>query len=173
MAAAAGPAAAAAAAAANRTSSAVGLSSGSEAAAAAASFPLTPAARSPQLGRNGAGSGGVVGGLLPRDSGCSRDWRRKQLRKVRSVELDGLPEPADGPELPLCLSGAAAAAAAPASSPFTAVQPAPPALRSTPCSPAASPGRGFLPLAGSLEQPPTPDADKTAEPPAPPHAAAG
>nr|XP_056705014.1 mitogen-activated protein kinase kinase kinase 1 [Euleptes europaea] len=180
MAAAGGPAAAA-----NRISSSVGLSSGNE--AAAASFPLSSvaAARSPKLARNG-GVGGGVGGLLRGDPGGSReprsDWRRKQLRKVRSVELDGLPEPAECAELPLRLSGDAAAA--PGSPSPTAVQPAPPGLRSTPCSPASSPGRGFLPLAGSHEPPPPPDAgnpaagaggaEKTMEPPPPPpHSAAG
>ncbi|XP_077203270.1 mitogen-activated protein kinase kinase kinase 1 isoform X2 [Paroedura picta] len=199
MAAAGGPAAAAAA---TRPSASAGLSSGREAAAAAAaassssssSFPLTPAARSPKLVRSG-GSGVVVtGGLLTRDAGGSReprsDWRRKQLRKVRSVELDGLPEPAECPELPLCLS--APPPDAPSSSAAAAVQPAPPGLRSTPCSPAAaaavaaaaaassSPSRGFLPVAGSHERPDAANpaaaaggAEQTMEPPPPPHSAAG
>ncbi|XP_072848840.2 mitogen-activated protein kinase kinase kinase 1 isoform X1 [Pogona vitticeps] len=156
MAAAGGPAAAAV----NRIS--VGLSSGNEAAAAAAAATTAAAAassvlpaaaaRSPKPVRHGgtAGGGGVLGGLLTRDPGCgnnreprSSDWRRKQLRKVRSVELDGLPEPAGSAELPLCLSGAATGAA-------FAVQPAPPAPRSTPGSPALSPSRGgFLLLPGS------------------------
>nr|XP_060617487.1 mitogen-activated protein kinase kinase kinase 1 isoform X1 [Anolis sagrei ordinatus] len=60
---------------------------GNEALAAAAA--AAAAARSPKLARNGGKSGEVVLAREPRAS----DWRRKQLRKVRSVELDGLPEP--------------------------------------------------------------------------------
>uniref|UniRef100_A0A8C3PIQ2 Mitogen-activated protein kinase kinase kinase 1 n=1 Tax=Calidris pygmaea TaxID=425635 RepID=A0A8C3PIQ2_9CHAR len=78
-----------AAAAGNRTSSS-GLSSGggAEAAAAAACGSLKSSGAA-------AGSGGEG---LPREAGgggCREqrsDWRRKQLRKVRSVELDRLPE---------------------------------------------------------------------------------
>uniref|UniRef100_A0ACB8EPD9 Uncharacterized protein n=1 Tax=Sphaerodactylus townsendi TaxID=933632 RepID=A0ACB8EPD9_9SAUR len=161
MAAAGGPAAAAAAA--NRLSASVGLSTGNEAtavAAAVSSFPPTSAAaaRSPKLVRNV--GNGVVGGLLARDSGGSReprsDWRRKQLRKVRSVELDGLLEPAECAELPLSASAAAATTDNPSPSSFAAVQPAP------------SSSRGFLlvaeqPLADSGSQ--AGAAERTMEPP--------
>nr|XP_028605372.1 mitogen-activated protein kinase kinase kinase 1 isoform X1 [Podarcis muralis] len=171
-------AAAAAVAAASRISSSVGLSSSKEASAAAAASASpscsVPAARSPKSVRSGgAGSAGGGGGLLTRDPGGGgggireprSDWRRKQLRKVRSVELDGLPEPAECPELPLCLSGAAAASSPPAAQP-----------RSTPGSPASSPSRGFL-LAGSPDAPlldaasqaaGAGAAEKTVEPPPPP-----
>ncbi|KAF7250373.1 Mitogen-activated protein kinase kinase kinase 1 [Varanus komodoensis] len=184
MAAAGGPAAAAAAA--NRISSSVGLSSGNEVAAAAAAAAVSSAAtaRSPKPLRNGAtgnaggGGGSAAGGLLlTRDSGGREprsDWRRKQLRKVRSVELDGLPEPAECPELPLCLSGAAAAAS-------SAVQSALPTPHSTPGSPASSPSRGF-PLASSQDSP-LPDtvtqaagagaSERTMELPLPPAHSAG
>ncbi|KAJ7334969.1 hypothetical protein JRQ81_012910 [Phrynocephalus forsythii] len=188
MAAAGGPAEAAAAV--NRIS--VGLSSGNEAAAAAvataastsssvlpAAAAAAAAARSPKPVRNGGGVGvAALGGLLTREPGGSghpreprsSDWRRKQLRKVRSVELDGLPEPAAG-ELPLCLSGASAAAATGGAA---AVHPAPPAPRSTPGSPASSPSRGgnggggsggfLLLLAGSHDPPlPPPESGDSAE----------
>ncbi|XP_053887993.1 mitogen-activated protein kinase kinase kinase 1 isoform X1 [Malaclemys terrapin pileata] len=109
-----------AAAAGNRTSSS-GLSSGSSAdAAAAASGSL----------QSGAGSvPGSGGGLLRAAGGGCReqrsDWRRKQLRKVRSVELDRLPEAPlflagspESPDLspPRCLAGGSGPAS-PASSP--------------------------------------------------------
>uniref|UniRef100_A0A8B9NDN7 Mitogen-activated protein kinase kinase kinase 1 n=1 Tax=Accipiter nisus TaxID=211598 RepID=A0A8B9NDN7_9AVES len=101
-----------AAAAGNRTSSS-GLSSGggAEAAAAAACGSLK--------GGGVAGSVAGSGGGLLREAGgggggSSReqrsDWRRKQLRKVRSVELDRLPE------APLFLAAAPAAAASSSSS---------------------------------------------------------
>lgn len=78
------------AAAGNRTSSS-GLSSGSSAEAAAAAAGSL---------KGGAGAGSVAGsdGRLLREaggSGCQEqrsDWRQKQLRKVRSVELDRLPK---------------------------------------------------------------------------------
>ncbi|XP_061474214.1 mitogen-activated protein kinase kinase kinase 1 isoform X1 [Rhineura floridana] len=191
MAAAGGPAAAlAAAAAANRISFSVGLSSGKEDAAACAATAAASsssvssaaaAARSPKsvrTGGTGSAGGGGVGGLLAKDSGGSgreprSDWRRKQLRKVRSVELDGLPEPAECPELPFCLSGAAALATTTSSS--SAVQPAPTAPRSSPGSPASSPSRSFI-LAGSHDTPlagagtqgaGAGAAEKTMEPPPP------
>ncbi|CAM4560760.1 mitogen-activated protein kinase kinase kinase 1 isoform X2 [Caretta caretta] len=117
-----------AAAAGNRTSSS-GLSSGSSADAAAA------ASASGSL-QSGAGSvPGSGGGLLRAAGGGCReqrsDWRRKQLRKVRSVELDRLPE------APLFLAGS----------------PEPPDLSpprclaggSGPASPASSPGRCAAP----------------------------
>ncbi|XP_074788341.1 mitogen-activated protein kinase kinase kinase 1 isoform X1 [Athene noctua] len=129
-----------AAAAGNRTSSS-GLSSGSggEAAAAAAACGSL---------KGGAVAGSVAGsgGGLPREAGggCREqrsDWRRKQLRKVRSVELDRLPE------APLFLAAAPAAASSSSSS----SSPEPPETlllhylhgppRSSPASPTASPSR--------------------------------
>ncbi|XP_064901308.1 mitogen-activated protein kinase kinase kinase 1 isoform X1 [Columba livia] len=122
-----------AAAAGNRTSSS-GLPSGSGAEAAAA------ACGSP---KGGAVSGSVAGsgeGLLREAGGGCReqrsDWRRKQLRKVRSVELDRLPE------APLFLAAAPAASASSPEPPETLLLhylPGPP--RSSPASPAASPSR--------------------------------
>lgn len=127
-----------AAAAGDRASSS-GLSSGggAEAAAAAACGSLKGGAVAGSV----AGSGG---GLLREAGGGSReqrsDWRRKQLRKVRSVELDRLPE------APLFLAAAPAASSSSSSSspepPETLLLhylPGPP--RSSPASPAASPSR--------------------------------
>uniref|UniRef100_A0A663F9I9 Mitogen-activated protein kinase kinase kinase 1 n=1 Tax=Aquila chrysaetos chrysaetos TaxID=223781 RepID=A0A663F9I9_AQUCH len=120
-----------AAAAGNRTSSS-GLSSGSGAEAAAA------AACGSLKGGGVAGSVAGSGGGLLREAGGSgggssreqrSDWRRKQLRKVRSVELDRLPE------APLFLA-AAPAAAAPLGLGASRAQPSPLAL------PAAPPCRG-------------------------------
>ncbi|KAM6468828.1 mitogen-activated protein kinase kinase kinase 1 [Liasis olivaceus] len=190
MAAAGGPAAAAAAG--NRIASAVGLSSGNEAAATAAASAAPPAAGavSPKPARY-AGAGGAAAALLAGfptgDSGggggqreSRSDWKRKQLRKVRSVELDWLPEPAECPELPLRLARAAGGATS-----SSAPQPVAPAPRSAPGSPASSPSRGGFLVAGSHD-PPLPDAGSQAAgagvaqrtpeflpPPPPPLAAAG
>ncbi|XP_074851659.1 mitogen-activated protein kinase kinase kinase 1 [Carettochelys insculpta] len=116
-----------AAAAGTRTSSS-GLSSGSSADAAA----VTPG--SLQSG-SGAGSAAGSGGALPREAGGGAreqrsDWRRKQLRKVRSVELDRLPE------APLFLAGSPESPEAPRRG-F--------AGGSGPASPASSPGRCAAP----------------------------
>ncbi|KAK9408539.1 mitogen-activated protein kinase kinase kinase 1 [Crotalus adamanteus] len=153
MAAAGGPAAAAG----NHIASSVGLSSGNEAVAAeVAASVAAPAAgaRSPKPMRysNGAAAG-LVAGLPTGDSGGSQresrsDWKRKQLRKVRSVELDRLQEPAECPELPLSLTRTATSSSAP--------QPVVPAPHSTPGSPASSPSRGGFLSAGSHD-PPQPD----------------
>ncbi|KAF1560859.1 UNVERIFIED_CONTAM: Mitogen-activated protein kinase kinase kinase 1, partial [Eudyptes pachyrhynchus] len=133
------------AAAGNRTSS-WGLSSGSSAEAAAAAGSL----------KGGAGAGSVAGrgGGLLREAGggggCREqrsDWRRKQLRKVRSAELDRLPE------APLFLAASSSSSSSP-EPPETLLLHYLPGLRSSPASPAASPSRcaEFLaPLpAGSL-----------------------
>uniref|UniRef100_A0A8C6XRP0 Mitogen-activated protein kinase kinase kinase 1 n=1 Tax=Naja naja TaxID=35670 RepID=A0A8C6XRP0_NAJNA len=99
MAAAGGPAAAAG----DHIASSVGLSSGNEAAAAAgvAASVAAPAtgAPSPKPLRYSNGAAPVlVAGLPTGDSGGGNqkesrsDWKRKQLRKVRSVELDRLPK---------------------------------------------------------------------------------
>ncbi|XP_015676876.1 mitogen-activated protein kinase kinase kinase 1 [Protobothrops mucrosquamatus] len=161
MAAAGGPAAAAAAAAGNHIASSVGLSSGNEAAAAAevAASVAAPAAgaRSPKPMRYSSGAAaGLVAGLPTGDSGGSQresrsDWKRKQLRKVRSVELDRLQEPAECPELPLSLARTAGGATS-----SSAPQPVVPAPHSTPGSPASSPSRGGFLSAGSHD-PPQPD----------------
>uniref|UniRef100_A0A8D0HH26 Mitogen-activated protein kinase kinase kinase 1 n=1 Tax=Sphenodon punctatus TaxID=8508 RepID=A0A8D0HH26_SPHPU len=139
-----------AAAAAARTSSS-GLSSGNSAEAAAAAASGSPKP-------SGSGGESESGGLVARvadDGGGSReqrsDWRRKQLRKVRSVELDGLPEPlflSAVPEPPplLCLLSGPGGGAVSSSS----FQPAPPSSRSTPGSPAAAsatPGIAAAPAA--------------------------
>lgn len=129
-----------AAAAGNRTSSS-GLSSGGGAEGAAAAACGSP------KGGAGEGSGAGSGGLLREAGGGGgreqrSDWRRKQLRKVRSVELDRLPE------APLLLAAAPAAASSSSSS---SPSPEPPEAlllhylpgpRSGPASPAVSPGRG-------------------------------
>ncbi|XP_032069051.1 mitogen-activated protein kinase kinase kinase 1 [Thamnophis elegans] len=164
MAAAGGPAAAAAAAAAgDHIASSGGLSSGNEAAAAAAvaASGAAPAegAPSPKPSRYGSGAAPVLVARLPTgDSGggggqreSRSDWKRKQLRKVRSVELDRLPEPAEFAELPLCLTRIAGGATS-----SSAPQPLAPAPRSTPGSPASSPSRGGFLSAGSHD-PPQPD----------------
>lgn len=129
-----------AAAAGNRTSSS-GLSSGGGAEGAAAAACGSP------KGGAGEGSGAGSGGLLREAGGGVReqrsDWRRKQLRKVRSVELDRLPE------APLFLAATPAATSSSSSSSSPSPEP-PEALllhylpgpRSGPASPAASPGRG-------------------------------
>uniref|UniRef100_A0A8C8R562 Mitogen-activated protein kinase kinase kinase 1 n=1 Tax=Pelusios castaneus TaxID=367368 RepID=A0A8C8R562_9SAUR len=90
------------AAAGNRSSSS-GLSSASSADAAAAPGSLQ--------GGSVSASGG---GLLREAGGGGRDWSRKQLRKVRSVELDRLPEAPlflagspESPDLPPTRSGPA------------------------------------------------------------------
>uniref|UniRef100_A0A669QED9 Mitogen-activated protein kinase kinase kinase 1 n=2 Tax=Phasianus colchicus TaxID=9054 RepID=A0A669QED9_PHACC len=129
-----------AAAAGNRTSSS-GLSSGGGAEGAAAAACGSP------KGSAGEGSGAGSGGLLREAGGGGgreqrSDWRRKQLRKVRSVELDRLPE------APLFLAAAPAAASSSSSSSPSPEPPEPlllhylPGPRSGPASPAASPGRG-------------------------------
>uniref|UniRef100_A0A663F9H7 Mitogen-activated protein kinase kinase kinase 1 n=1 Tax=Aquila chrysaetos chrysaetos TaxID=223781 RepID=A0A663F9H7_AQUCH len=127
-----------AAAAGNRTSSS-GLSSGSGAEAAAA------AACGSLKGGGVAGSVAGSGGGLLREAGGSgggssreqrSDWRRKQLRKVRSVELDRLPE------APLFLAAAPAAAAASSSSSSSSSSPEPPET--------AGPGRGGQPSAAAF-----------------------
>uniref|UniRef100_A0A8B9NMB5 Mitogen-activated protein kinase kinase kinase 1 n=1 Tax=Accipiter nisus TaxID=211598 RepID=A0A8B9NMB5_9AVES len=143
-----------AAAAGNRTSSS-GLSSGggAEAAAAAACGSLK--------GGGVAGSVAGSGGGLLREAGgggggSSReqrsDWRRKQLRKVRSVELDRLPE------APLFLAAAPAAAASSSSS-SSSSSPEPPetGCRGGGAAGAArgAQGRG---AAGSPRPPPSPGA---------------
>ncbi|KAM9368016.1 mitogen-activated protein kinase kinase kinase 1 [Phaethornis superciliosus] len=129
-----------AAAAGNRTSSS-GLSSGSGAEAAAAAAAACGSLKGGTVAGSVAGSGG---GLLQEagGGGCREqrsDWRRKQLRKVRSVELDRLPE------APLFLSAAPTASSSSCSSPeppetlLLHYLPGPP--RSSPASPAASPSR--------------------------------
>ncbi|XP_074991565.1 mitogen-activated protein kinase kinase kinase 1-like isoform X2 [Calonectris borealis] len=118
------------AAAGNRTSSS-GLSSGSSSEAAAAATGSL---------KGGAGAGSVTGsgGGLLREAGggggCREqrsDWRRKQVRKVRSVELDRLPE------APLFLAAAASSSSSlePSETLLLHYLPGP---RSSPASPAAS-----------------------------------
>ncbi|NXF10003.1 M3K1 kinase, partial [Smithornis capensis] len=127
------------AAAAGDHASSSGLSSGGGAEAAAAA-----AACGSQKGGAAAGSVAGTGGGLLREAGgdgCREqrsDWRRKQLRKVRSVELDRLPE------VPLFLAAAPAASSSSSSSspepPETLLlQYLPGPARSSPASPAASP----------------------------------
>ncbi|KAM3847181.1 mitogen-activated protein kinase kinase kinase 1 [Vipera latastei] len=155
MAAAGGPEAAAAAG--NHIASSVGLSSGNEAAAAeVAASVAAPAAgaRSPKPMRysNGAAAG-LAAGLPTGDSGGGQresrsDWKRKQLRKVRSVELDQLPEPAECPELPLSFTRTAGGATS-----SSAPQPVVPAPHSIPGSPASSPSRGGFLSTGSHDSP--------------------
>uniref|UniRef100_A0A8C3JCC0 Mitogen-activated protein kinase kinase kinase 1 n=2 Tax=Calidris pygmaea TaxID=425635 RepID=A0A8C3JCC0_9CHAR len=133
-----------AAAAGNRTSSS-GLSSGggAEAAAAAACGSLKSSGAA-------AGSGGEG---LPREAGgggCREqrsDWRRKQLRKVRSVELDRLPE------APLFLAAAPAAAAA-ASSSSSSSSPEPPETSWSRCRRGARRGPTPPPSGGWSRPPP-------------------
>ncbi|XP_069631493.1 mitogen-activated protein kinase kinase kinase 1 [Haliaeetus albicilla] len=117
----------------NRTLSS-GLSSGSSAEAAAAGGL-----------KGGTGAGNVAGsggGLLREVGGGCReqrsDWRRKQPRKVRSVELDRLPE------APLFLAAAAFSSSSSSASPEppeTLLLHYLPRPRSSPASPAASPSR--------------------------------
>ncbi|XP_050769717.1 mitogen-activated protein kinase kinase kinase 1-like [Gymnogyps californianus] len=144
------------AAAGNRTSSS-GLFSGSseEVAAAAAAGSLK--------GGTGAGSIAGSGGGLLREAGgggCQEqrsDWRRKQLRKVRSVELDRLPE------APLFLAAAAFSSSSSPEPPETLLLHYLPGPRFSSASPAASPSR----CAEFLESLPTgtdPAAERRMEP---------
>ncbi|KAM9251404.1 mitogen-activated protein kinase kinase kinase 1-like [Cariama cristata] len=121
-----------------------GLSSGSSAEAAAAGS---------LKGGTSAGSvAGSGGGLLREAGGGCReqrsDWRRKQPRKVRSVELDRLPE------APFFLAVASSSSSSSPEPPETLLLNYLPGPRSSPASPAAYPSRcaeflGPLP-AGSL-----------------------
>ncbi|XP_075397163.1 mitogen-activated protein kinase kinase kinase 1 [Tenrec ecaudatus] len=104
--------------------------------ASSSGFPGSGAA-SPEAGGSGgtpkASSAPAAAAGLLRDAGSGgrerADWRRRQLRKVRSVELDQLPEP------PLFL------AASPPSSSSTSPSP-------EPADAAAAGGSGFQPPAG-------------------------
>ncbi|XP_075594969.1 mitogen-activated protein kinase kinase kinase 1-like [Balearica regulorum gibbericeps] len=122
----------------NRTSFLV-LSSGSNAEAAAAGSL-----------RGGAGSVARGGGGLLREAGGGReqrsDWRRKQPRKVRSVELDRLSDP------PFFLVAAASSSSSSSPEPpETLLLHYLPRPRSSPAIPAASPSR----CAEFLEPPPS------------------
>ncbi|KAM6111493.1 mitogen-activated protein kinase kinase kinase 1-like [Phoenicopterus ruber ruber] len=114
----------------NRNSSSR-LSSGSSAEAATAT-----------VGSLKGGAGSVAGsgrGLLREvDGGCREqrsDWRRKQLRKVRSVELDRLPE------APLFLAAASSSSSSSPEPPEALLLHYLPGPRSSPASPATSPSR--------------------------------
>ncbi|XP_055968079.1 mitogen-activated protein kinase kinase kinase 1 [Sorex fumeus] len=138
-------------------------------------------AASPEAGGGGGGlragsASAAAAGLLREAGGGGReraDWRRRQLRKVRSVELDQLPEP------PLFLAAAApSSSAAPSPEPADAsgVQPAavPPSHGAAsrggarPLEAAAAPDGGAPSPAGA-----EPGEKRTpgAEPPPPPAAA--
>ncbi|XP_060241698.1 mitogen-activated protein kinase kinase kinase 1 isoform X2 [Meriones unguiculatus] len=103
--------------------------------ASSSGFPGAAAASPEAGGGGGAPQGGgapAAGAGLLREAGSAgrerADWRRRQLRKVRSVELDQLPEP------PLCLA---------ASPPRASASPSP-----EPADAAAG-AAGFQPAAGS------------------------
>ncbi|NWZ31749.1 M3K1 kinase, partial [Asarcornis scutulata] len=144
-----------AAAAGTRTSPS-GLSA--EAAAAAASSSSSScgspkgggAAGGSAAASSGSSSSGSTSGGPLREAGGGReqrsDWRRKQLRKVRSVELDRLPE---APLFPAASSSSPSSSSSSSSSPSSSSPEPPEALllhylpgpRSGPASPAASPSR--------------------------------
>ncbi|XP_027302468.3 mitogen-activated protein kinase kinase kinase 1 isoform X1 [Anas platyrhynchos] len=128
----------AAAAAASSSSSSCGSPKGGGAAGGSAA-----ASSSSSTSTSGSGSGGPL-----REAGGGReqrsDWRRKQLRKVRSVELDRLPE------APLFPASPSSSSSSSSSSPSSSSPEPPEALlllhylpgpRSGPASPAASPSR--------------------------------
>ncbi|KAM8793321.1 mitogen-activated protein kinase kinase kinase 1-like [Eudromia elegans] len=137
----------AAAAAGSRASlSGLSLGGGAEAAAAVGGGESAQGDTGSAPGGRGALLREAVGGAREQPS----DWRRKQLRKVRSVELDRLPEahlfPAASPEPP-----------------EPPLLHCPPAPRSSLASPAASPGRDAKPSAESDMEPPPSSASRDME----------